>query len=44
MTHFAEIDFNGIVKRVIVIEQKEIDSGNWVEPKNWIMGRTRFKY
>lgn len=36
MTHFAEIDENGIVKRVIVAEQDFIDSGKVGNPKNWI--------
>jgi len=36
MTHFAEIDENGIVKRVIVAEQDFIDSGKVGDPKNWI--------
>ena len=37
MTHFAEIDpVTKIVKRVIVIEQSEIDTGRWGNPDNWI--------
>lgn len=36
MAHFAEIDNNNIVIRVIVIEQDMIDSGNWGDPSNWI--------
>lgn len=36
MSHFAEIDENGLVKRVIVITQEEIDTGNWGNPTNWI--------
>lgn len=36
MTHFAEIDENGIVLRVIVAEQDFIDSGKIGDPKNWI--------
>jgi len=36
MSHFAEIDGDGIVQRVIVIEQDMIDSGNWGDPNNWI--------
>jgi len=35
MSHFAEIE-NGIVKRVIVIEQEMLDTGLWGDPKNWI--------
>tara|TARA_R110002020_G_scaffold236042_3_gene448326 strand:+ start:1426 stop:1800 length:375 start_codon:yes stop_codon:yes gene_type:complete len=36
MSHFAEIDENKIVQRVIVIEQNILDSGNWGDPNNWI--------
>ena len=36
MSHFAEIDEDGIVQRVIVIEQNVLDSGNWGDPNNWI--------
>lgn len=36
MSHFAEIDENGIVKRVIVAEQDFIDSGAVGDRKNWI--------
>lgn len=36
MSHFAEIDENGIVKRVIVADQSFIDSGKVGDPKNWI--------
>jgi len=36
MSHFAEIDVNGNVLRVIVAEQDFIDSGKVGEPKNWI--------
>lgn len=36
MSHFAEIDENGIVKQVIVAEQEVIDSGKLGDPKNWI--------
>ena len=36
MTHFAEIDSNGIVLRVIVAEQDFIDSGKVGDPNNWI--------
>lgn len=34
--HFAELDENSIVKRVIVAEQGFIDSGAVGDPKNWI--------
>jgi hypothetical protein len=36
MSHFAEIDNNGIVIRVIVAEQDFIDSGAVGNPSNWI--------
>lgn len=36
MSHFAEIDENGVVKRVIVAEQDFIDSGKVGDPKNWV--------
>lgn len=36
MSHFAEIDSNGIVIRVIVAEQDFIDSGAVGNPSNWI--------
>ena len=36
MSHFAKIDKDGIVQKVIVIEQDILDSGNWGDPNNWI--------
>lgn len=36
MSHFAEIDSNGNVLRVIVAEQDFIDSGAVGNPSNWI--------
>lgn len=36
MSHFAEIDENGIVKRVIVADQAFIDSGAVGDSKNWV--------
>ena len=36
MSHFAEINGNNIVQRVIVAEQDFIDSGAMGDPKNWI--------
>ena len=36
MSHFAKIDKDGIVQRVIVIEQDVLDSGNWGDPSNWV--------
>jgi len=35
-TYFAEIDNNGIVLRVIVIDQASLNTGLWGDPKNWI--------
>ena len=36
MAHFAEIDKNNIVLRIIVADQDFIDSGAVGDPKNWI--------
>tara|TARA_R100001143_G_C3281325_1_gene96818 strand:+ start:78 stop:500 length:423 start_codon:yes stop_codon:yes gene_type:complete len=36
MSHFAHIDENGIVTKVLVIEQETIDSGKFGHPSNWI--------
>ena len=36
MSNFAKIDKDGIVQKVIVIEQDVLDSGNWGDPSNWI--------
>ena len=36
MSHFAEIDSNGIVKRVIVAEQDFINSGVVGDSFNWV--------
>jgi hypothetical protein len=36
MSHFAQIDENNIVQRVLVIEQAEIDTGNWGDPTSFI--------
>lgn len=36
MSHFAEIDNNGIVLRVIVAEQAFINSGHVGNPHSWI--------
>ena len=33
---FAELDSNGIVKRVIVIEQEMLNTGLWGDPTNWV--------
>jgi hypothetical protein len=36
MAHFAQIDENNIVVRVLVIEQDVIDTGMFGDPKSWI--------
>lgn len=36
MSHFAEIDENNIVIRVLVIEQDVLDAGVVGDPKNWV--------
>jgi hypothetical protein len=36
MSHFAQIDGNSIVQRVLVIDQAEIATGNWGDPETWI--------
>lgn len=36
MAHFAQIDENNVVQRVLVIDQAEIDTGNWGDPATWI--------
>ena len=36
MSHYAEIDENNVVTRVIVAERPVIDSGALGEPSNWI--------
>ena len=36
MSHFAQIDENNIVTRVLVIEQDVIDTGLFGEPASWI--------
>jgi hypothetical protein len=35
MAHFAELDENNVVLRVLVIEQIELDTGNWGDPLRW---------
>ena len=34
MSHFAKVE-NGIVTQVLVIEQEQINTGNWGEPNTW---------
>lgn len=36
MAHFAQIDENNIVTRVLVIEQDVIDTGLFGEPSTWV--------
>jgi hypothetical protein len=36
MSHFAQIDENNVVQQVLVIDQAEIDTGNWGDPASWI--------
>lgn len=36
MSHFAQIDGNNVVQQVLVIDQAEIDTGNWGDPARWI--------
>ena len=36
MSHFAEIDSNGLVLRVIVADQSFINSGAVGDPDNWV--------
>jgi hypothetical protein len=36
MAHFAQVNLQGVVEQVLVIDQTEIDTGNWGDPANWI--------
>lgn len=36
MSHFAEIDDNGTVLRVIAIEQDMLNTGRWGDPARWV--------
>ena len=36
MGHWAEIDDNNVVKRVLVIKEAELDTGNWGDKANWV--------
>ena len=36
MSHFAEIDNDNIVQRVLVVDQDFIDSGRLGDPNNWV--------
>jgi hypothetical protein len=36
MSHFAQINDQNIVQQVLVIDQTEIDTGNWGDPASWV--------
>ena len=36
MSHFAEVDDNNIVLRVIVIDQENVNTGKWGNPETWV--------
>jgi hypothetical protein len=36
MSHFAQIDENNVVQQVLVIDQAEVDTGNWGDPASWV--------
>ena len=36
MSHFAEINSDGLVTRVIVISQENIETGKWGNPETWV--------
>ena len=36
MGHWAEIDENNIVLRVLVIKEAELDTGNWGDKSKWV--------
>jgi hypothetical protein len=36
MAHFAQIDENNRVIRVLVIDQETLDTGNWGTPSSWV--------
>ena len=36
MSHFAEINSDNIVQRVLVIDQETVNTGAWGSPDNWI--------
>ena len=36
MANFAQIDGTNIVQQVLVIDQAEIDTGNWGDPATWV--------
>ena len=36
MAHFAKVNSNNIVTEVLVIDQEEINTGNWGDPTQWV--------
>jgi len=36
MAHFAEINSDNVVQRVLVIDQETLNTGAWGSPDNWI--------
>ena len=36
MSHFAQIDENNVVQQVLVIDQAEVNTGNWGDPTTWV--------
>ena len=36
MSHFAEVDANNLVIRVLVIDQENINGGKWGNPSSWV--------
>jgi len=36
MSHFAQINADNIVTRVLVISQENVNTGNWGSPSTWV--------
>jgi hypothetical protein len=36
MAHYAELDENNVVLRVLVIERAELETGAWGDPSRWV--------
>lgn len=36
MAHFAKVDSNNVVTEILVIDQAEINTGNWGDPAQWV--------
>lgn len=36
MAHFAKVDSNNVVTEVLVIDQAEVNTGNWGDPAQWV--------